>query len=171
MHVRVSAVFLACSMCLIGQGTPKYRVSVRLTAKDDLRDVLKSAFERRFRGLNDVVLVSKDPQFILRVTGVQTRARRGSKFRLILAYSFGAVYEGDLAPLFDPKELPPEAARKLADLVKTLEQDWGSGVVTANLNGIEQACGDVVAAFDSVVLDENRKAVREVVRTSESGRK
>ena len=81
---------------------------------------------------------------------------------MILAYSFTTVYGGDLAPLFDPKELPPGAARNVADLVKTLEQYQGSGVVTASLNGIEQACGDVVAAFDSTVLDENRRAVREV---------
>src|ERR1039458_1740710 len=102
MRVRVSAVLLVCSMCLRGQDLTKYRVSVRLTANDELRDVLKSAFERRFRGLNDVALVSKSPQFILRVTGIQTRARRGSKFRLILAYSFSAGYAGALAPLLAP---------------------------------------------------------------------
>lgn len=165
MRFRLCAVFALCSVALTAQDL-KYRVSLRLTAHDELKDVLQSALEHKLRGLKDVALVGKDPQFILRVVGIQTGAHQGSKFRLILAYSFTTVYEDDLAPLFDPKKLPPEAARNVADLVKTLEQHQGAGVVTASMKGIEQACADVVIAFDSVVLDYNRRAVREVNRTN-----
>ena len=165
MLFRSSGVLLLCSVALMAQGL-KYRVSLRLTVSRELEDVLHSALEHKLRGLNDVALVAKDPQFILRVVGTQTRARRGSKLRLVLAYSFTTVYEDDLAPLFDPKKLPPEAARSVAELVKTLEQHQGSGVVTASLNDIEPACADIVAAFDSTVLDYNRNSVRDVSRTN-----
>lgn len=162
MLLRFSAVLLICSIDLLPQELPKYRVSLRVNASEELKGTLKTAFIRRFRSVKDAALVDKDPQFIVRVTGSQTAVRRGSRLRVVLAYTFTTVYEGDLAPLFDPKELPPEAARNVANLVKTLEQYQASGIVTASLSGIEQACGNVVAAFDSTVLDENRRAVREV---------
>lgn len=163
MLCRLIVMSLLCSVCSTGQAL-KYRVSLMLNTSGELREVLSRALVDRLQAINDVVFVDKDPQFILRVVGTQTRARRGSNLHLILAYSFATVYEGDLGPLFDFTKLPPEAARKVADLVKTLEQYQGSGVVTGSLNGLEEACAKVVAAFDSVVLDSNRKAIREVDR-------
>jgi len=165
MLLRISAVLLLCSVRPPAQDLTKYRVALKVSADEDLTKVVTSALAASFRGIGDTSLVDSNPQYIVRVTGIQTRARRGSKLRVILAYSFTTVYENDLAPLFDPKELPPQAARNVADLVRTLEQYRGGGVVTARLNGIGHACAGIVGVFNSVVLDEGRKAVREVSRT------
>ena len=159
--LRLSGILLLCSLTVSAQEL-RYKVFLSLSGVDHLKGALTRALEHPLRSLPDVALVNNDPQFILRVLAIETQATRRSKFHLIIAYSFTTVYQDDLAPLFDSKQLSPDAAKHVADLVKTLEQYQGSGVVTADSRGIEQACAEVIAKFDSMVLDYNRRAVREV---------
>lgn len=160
-QLRLSGVLLLCSLTVSAQDL-RYKVSLRLSTGDHLRGALTRALEHPLRSLPDVALVNSDPQFIVRVFAIETQASRRSKFRLIIAYTFTTVYEDDLAGLFDSKQLPPDAAKHVADLVKTLEQYQDSGVVTADSRGIDQACTEVIGKFESMVLDYNRRAVREV---------
>jgi hypothetical protein len=112
MLFRFNALLLLCSIPAMAQDPAEHRVALRLIVNDESKDVLKSPSERKLRGLNDLVVVDRDPRFILRAVGIETQARRCSKLRLAFAYGFAALHEDDLAPLFDPEKLPPEAARK-----------------------------------------------------------
>ena len=159
--LRLSGILLLCSLTVSAQELP-YKVSLSLSTVDHLKGTLTRALEHPLRSLPDVALVNNDPQFILRVLAIETQASPRSKFRLIIAYSFTTVYQNDLAALFDPKQLVARRGKTCCRSGKTLEQYQGSGVVTADWRGIEQACAEVIAKFDSMVLDYNRSAVREV---------
>lgn len=169
-RIYTAVIILSVLMFFSAQGIAadySIRVSVNVTAKDDINNLITSYVTRELRSISDVVIVDTNPEWVLSIVAFEVKSKVGEK----TGVAFSTVV------------LEPFNNEILTRMLQEKFKDIGL-IITSNLNvfhtqwlqigsdsDVRSICSKIVADFDGEHLEKQRKLNQQFKELSEEKKK
>lgn len=129
------------------------RISLDVSAKEQLRVEATSYLSRELRSLGDVIVTDSDPTFIVQIVAIETHAGERAN-----GYAFSVV-------VLEP--ISPGIARMMTANMNPKDKDLWSGYLSRRSDvadhfiqtgpELQELCKSIIASIDTDVIEKERK--------------
>jgi len=129
------------------------RVSLVVTAKENIKDLIESYMGRELRTFRDVVVTNNAPEWKICVVAVELRSRAGYKTGIAFSVVISEPFNNELVV-----DMWQQEFRDLGSLLTTgLSVYEGHWLTLGSTEDVEGLCEGIIADFDSEYLNPARE--------------
>jgi len=168
MKIKLPLTLALIALCSISahaqQPTkPTYRVSVGVSAKDDIKSDITSYVSRELRSLSDIVIVDSTPQYIISIVGIRAKTEGGRDLGYDLSVTVTELNTEEYINALIPECLSKDDWRRssLSAALAAGEDIKQHFLVVGS--DLRKLSSDLVATIDGEVFEQARKSHQSIM--------
>jgi len=143
------------------------RVSVSVSADENIKGLIESYIGRELRSLGDVVVTDEKPEWIINIVALELENRAGTKTGLALSIVILEPFNRILVQGMLQRKYKEPALL----LMKNLVEYNGHWLRVGSNDDLRQICSSIVADFDTQYLKARRELYQKILDYQKSNRK
>lgn len=140
------------------------KVQVSISANESIKSQVDSYIKRELRSLQDVTLVDEGADWELNILAMEASTKAGYKSGVILSVVIISPFNNQIV-----SEMLQDKYKEFGTtLTKGLYRDPDHWLRTGPNDQLRSLCVELIADFDSKIVEEARRQYREIVKIMES---
>jgi hypothetical protein len=157
MRIKACVAFLLlCSFPIISLAEDlapfSAKVSVSVTAQDNIKGLIESYIGRELRSLGDIVVSDDNPRWIISILAIEQASRSGQKLGVVMSTAITESFDNGL--ILD--KVSADRKEIVSFLTTGLCHVSGHWINTGATDELRLLCDQTVAQFDSSVIKPAR---------------
>ncbi len=152
--ILLIATLVLPNVTLPANESPTYRVILSVSGDESKKNLIESYLSRELRALGDVVLSNEDSDYIISVVEVVITSKGGNENGIALSTTISRRFQNDfLSSMFKDDQV--KYGMFWTNDLFFYPEHW---LQLGSMEDIKSICVDIIADFDTKILQERRKS-------------
>jgi hypothetical protein len=165
MKIRLPLMIAIIALCSASgraqqQIKPTYRVSLEVSAKDEIKPTIVSYVSRELRALGDILIVESEPEYLISIVAMQPKNKAGNSMGYVISTVVTSHMSLSLTQLLIHGCKDAETLSQIIPMLGLLETH---DLAITDVEGLEKKCKEIVASIDGDLFEKKRKEHQKVM--------